>query len=234
MSTELALLSTSSPIALRSAVVLEQILAIKSTLMKRALELGRLLKEARDNQYNLTWGFARFGDWVEEASGLDMSARYAYDLIKLIEQSGRLGIPDEVLERGKISKLKTIFTLKDGEMTDDEIRALVLEAETSTLKKITAKVNEAKELEWEHRTYKFDKTAYDEVVLPAINKVIRIHGDTLSEEGGTVDISDSKAIELIAAEYNAGPESAFDDIPDGEFRDFDDLFQVGSPLGIGA
>jgi hypothetical protein len=234
MSTELALLTTSSPLELRATAVLTQILAIKSTLMKRSLELGRLLKEARDNDYHMQWGFARFGDWVEQESGLDMSARSAYYLIVVVERTAQLAVPDEELEQIKLSKLKVICSLKDGEMTDDEVRALIHDAKTKTLKKITEKVNEAKQLEWEHRSYKFDKTAYEEVVLPAINKVIRIHGDTLSEEGGTLDISDSKAIELICAEYNAGPESEFDDIPDGDFDDVFSMSQSGTASGIEA
>lgn len=234
MSTELALLTTSSPVLNRADVVLEQILSIKSTLMKRYLELGRLLREARDNDYAPQWGFVRFGDWVEQGSGLDISARSAYDLIKLIEQSERLSLSDESLERVKISKLKAIFTLKDGEMTDDEIRALVTTAETSSLKSITAEVNRAKQVEWEHRNYKFDKSGYKNNIAPAIERAKREHGDTLNDEGENAEISDSKAIEYICADYNAGPESEFDDIPDGDFDDIFTMSQDGTALGVTA
>lgn len=204
---ELALIPTSSPIALRSAEVLEAILSIKSTLMRRALELGRLLKEARDNDYANVWGFARFGDWVEESSGLDMSARSAYDLIKLIEQSQRLGIPDEELELVKISKLKAIFTLKDGEMSDDEIRSLVRSAEVKTLKDVVAEVGIAKQQEWVNRNYKFDKIAYENTVRPAIERVKREYENTIDEFGNETEISDSKAIEMMSADLLAGPEN---------------------------
>lgn len=228
--TELAIVRhSSSPISPRAEEVLDQIMNIKSTLMKRSLELGRLLKEARDNHYAQEWGFSRFDDWVEEGSGLDMSARLAYDLIKVVEQSFRLGIPDEALERVKLSKLKVIFTLKAGEMSDDDIRELVTSAELMTTKDIAASVGIAKHQEWVYRNYKFDKTAYEQVITPATERAIREYGDTLGVDEQVTDISDSKAVEIWAASFLAEPEPEYGEPIDAEFEDSfeaDSAFEV--------
>ena len=224
---ELALIPTSSPIAARADVVLEAILNIKTTLMRRALELGRLLKEARDNDYHLVWGFGRFGDWVELSSGLDMSARSAYDLIKMIEQSARLGISDAELEKVKKSKLIQIFSLTDGEMDDDSIRELVAAAETMKLEDVKEQVGIAKQQEWVNRNYKFDKTGYENVIKPTIERIKREHGSTMGDDGGEADISDSKALEICCADYAAGPEFEADAALDAEYEDvLEDTYEV--------
>jgi hypothetical protein len=220
MSTSLALSSSLESLdTARADEVHGQIMTLKSGLARHFLTLARLLKEARDNSYNLVWGFPRFDDWVEEASGLDMSARNAYYLIGVVEMGDRLCLPDSELEKVKFSKLKAIAALKDGEMSDEDKRELITAAETMTLKDISEVVAVAKQQEWVHRTYKFDKSGYDNVIAPGIERVKRVYGNTLSESGENADVSDSKAVEIAFAEYAAGPEQDEDFETFAEFED---------------
>ena len=218
------------PVSNRADIVLQQILSIKTTLMQRSLELGRLLKEARDNDYAPQWGFPRFGDWVEQESGLDMSARSAYYLISVVELGAQLCIPDAELEKVKLSKLKSIAALKDGEMTDDKKRELILHAQTMTLADVNEIVGIAKQQEWVYRNYKFDKVGYENTIGPTIDRIKREHGDTLGEDGQPGEISDSKAIEICCADYAAGPEHDNFYGLDAEFEDVFEVPEAHSPV----
>src|SRR6185437_6425653 len=115
----------------RAAEVLAKISAIKDGITETAFELGDLLSEVRKNEYHSVWGFPSFGEWLGQ-SGLDMSERTAYYLVKIVDTSKALGISRDQLKAVKMSKLKAIFTLDANEHAE-EIKALVAQGETKTL-----------------------------------------------------------------------------------------------------
>jgi hypothetical protein len=201
--TAIELVGNSSCDTPRHEVVLQQIMQLKSDIMERSLELGRLLREARDNDYHLAWGYSRFGVWVELASGLDMSERHAYDLIKVVERSEVLGIPDDVLTRVKISSLKAIMSLPDT--TDPErVRELVHEAETMRVKDVQAVVGAIKQVQWVYKHLKFSIEVDENVYCPAIERVRRLFGNTMNPDGSPAELSESRAVELIMADFLSG------------------------------
>lgn len=200
----------------RADEVLEAINSIKHNIVNGFLALGRLLGEARDNQYHVIWGYTRFDEWVESASGLDLSAREAYYLVNIVKRSAELGIPDEQLERVKISKLKAIMSLP--ETTDPEqIKGLVQEAEHMSLKNVKAVTGTLKNEDFTYHTLKFDRDTEDNVYQPAVERQRRIYGDTISSSGEPADISESKVVELWAAECLAGADAP--EPVEGEFED---------------
>lgn len=201
----------------RHEIVHLQIMQIKNDIMERSLELGRLLKEARDNNYNLPWGYARFGLWVE-SSGLDLSERQAYYLIAIVERSEQLGIPDEELKRVKLSKLKAILSLP-ADTDPDRVRELVREAETMSLKDVNAVVGALKNQEFIYKTHKFPIEVMDNIYEPAVERARRLHGNTVNEAGEVTEISDSKAVELWAVEFLNGPEEDEYPVIEAEFQD---------------
>lgn len=211
--------------SLRAHEVLQEILSIKSTIMDKSLLLGRLLREARDNRYNLDWGFSRFDDWVEEASGLDMSARHAYDLIKVVERSESLGIPDEELKQVKLSKLKTIFSLP-ADTDEGTVRELVEKAKHESLDAIREDVGKIKNLEWVYRTIKIERSVDENVYQPALERARLEFGNTMGHDGGPTDISDGRCVEMWAAEFLARPEEQDREAIDAEFEDFADYYSL--------
>ena len=202
----------------RSQEVLTRIMEIKGDLMERSLELGRLLKEARDNDYAQRWGYPRFGSWVESASGLDLSERSAYYLIRVVERTAELGIPDEVVKQVKISALKEICALPDD--TDpDRVRELINEAQTLSLKSVREVVGALKNQEWVMHHIKMSREAEDAVYQPAMERIRNEYGDTVGPDGSPEDITESRGIEMILADYIASPAEEEYEIAEGEFVD---------------
>lgn len=98
----------------RAETVTLEVRQIKSDLANRLIYLGELLSESRSNGYPEQLGFESFGAWLED-SGLDMSERQAYYLVKIVDNAKQLGIPRKSLEASKMSKLKEIFSLNPDE-----------------------------------------------------------------------------------------------------------------------
>lgn len=124
----------------RATQVTEEVRQIKSHLAKSLLYLGQLLSEARSNNYPEMLGFSSFGEWLED-SGLDMSERQAYYLIKIVDNAKALDIPSEQLEGAKMSKLKEIFAL-DPSTHGDDIKRLLTASTTMKLEDVRHSVNE--------------------------------------------------------------------------------------------
>ena len=206
----------------RAEIVLQQIKQIRDGMATGFLVLARLLKEARDNDYPQRWGYARFGQWVEEGSGLDISERTAYDLIRVVTRSEELGIPDDQLTKVKISNLKSIFSLPED--TDpDVMRELVVEAKSLPVKKVREVVGEMKNEDYVYHTLKILRETEDNLYQPALERVRREYGNTVGPEGNPEDISDSRGTEMIFADYLASPEEE-DDLPivEAEWTDVTD------------
>lgn len=178
----------------RAEEVRQRIFTIREDVMSKALELGRLLLEARDKSFNVIWGYDNFGLWVEEDSGLDMSQRAAYYLINVVQRADELGITDEQLKRVKLSKLKEIFSLKD---TDPEvIKELLARAEGSSLNDIRDDVAMVKAADggdpFTFWNMKMPITIKEEIVKPAFEKARRLYGNTMHG----ADAPDWKCLEL--------------------------------------
>lgn len=116
--------------------------SLKSKLVDNLLHLGELLSEARLNDYPQELGFDSFAEWLED-TGLDMSERQAYYLIKIVDNARSLGIPREQLQQSKMSKLKEIFAL-DPATQGEQIKQLVAASADMKLKEVRAKVAEAR------------------------------------------------------------------------------------------
>lgn len=206
------------PIYLRAEACSEQIKRLGNNLVVSSLALGRLLREFRDNHYASALGYGRFGDWVEEASGLDMSERNAYDLIAVVEKSTLFGITDEQLHAVKLSKLKSIFSLPAD--TDPEVvKGLLQEAETKPLSQVQREVGKLKGQEFVMVMLKLERETYDNTFLMAIEKARRVYGNTMGVDGELADISVSRCVEMWAAEYINGPDEEEFDVIEGEYED---------------
>lgn len=214
----------------RAEYVLARIEVIKDDLVDKSLELGRLLKEAKDDGLNLYWGFARFGDWVEEASGLDMSERHAYYLINVVEQAHALNIDDDQLRRIKFSKLKAIFALKSAD--PGVIRDLLAQAENASLKKIEEYCNDVRVADGAEAFQQFSlkiPTSMRGLKDAAFEHGRRLYGDSINGS----PIPEWKVWELaLTALLNL--ESIDDPKPDEEVveGEFEDLIEVYKDNGL--
>jgi hypothetical protein len=219
MSSHIELISP-DPTYLQAEACSNQIKRLGNSLVVSSLALGRLLKEFRDHHYASALGYPRFGDWVEEASGLDMSERNAYDLIAVVEKSAAFGITEEQLHAVKLSKLKSIFTLPAD--TDPQVvKDLLEKAETEPLAKIQQSVGQIKGQSFVMVMLKLEQETYDNTFLMAVEKARRVYGNTMGLDGGAADISVSRCVEMWAAEYLAAPEEIEydEDVAEGEFED---------------
>lgn len=218
MPTDIEVLPPLELMSSRAEEVRTEITQLKDSIMASSLKLGRLLKEARDNQYHHIWGYAQFGLWVEEASGLDMSERQCYYLIAVVERAEACGIPDEELNKVKLSKLKTIFSLPAD--TDPEtIKTLVREAETAPLDDVREVVGRIKNVDFVFKTLKMERDTYENVYSPAMDKARLEYGNSIDFKGDPKEIEDDKAIEMICATYLSGPDIEESETVDAEFED---------------
>lgn len=118
----------------RAKELTAEVKKIKSNLVNGLLYLGSLLSEARANEYPQVLGYESFGGWLDD-SGLDMSERQAYYLIKVVDNAKFLGIETKQLEASKMSKLKEIFSLDPNEF-GDKIKDLVAKSPDMKLDEI--------------------------------------------------------------------------------------------------
>lgn len=180
---------------------------ISNGLQSSVFDLAELLSEARAGKFHLKWGYGRFGDWLEKASGLDMSERTAFYLMAIIEKAKALEIPREQLKAVKMSKLKEIFTL-DTDTQADDIKQLVVAAQQDTLSIVRQKVQEVKSGHGEEPyvfvTYKLKASVKKMVVDAAFETVRKLYGDKKDANGEPYDLSDSGCLELVCADFNVG------------------------------
>lgn len=191
----------------RAFAVRDRLLTLKDSIENNFFDLCELLLEAKEGEYHLIYGFERFGDWVEQGSDLDLSARSAYYYINIGEKARELGLTREMLKQAKISKLKEIFTLEPEENGDD-MKRLVESASSSSLEEIKKEVAKAKEKSGvptaAYMTLKLDPMVKD-TVEEAIELARRNYGDTIDEYGEVKDASVSKCVELICVSYLQDP-----------------------------
>jgi hypothetical protein len=192
----------------RALIVKEQIDHIRLNLHDGLFDLAELLAEARTNSYHTVYGFQRFGEWVEQGSGLDMSERTAYYLIGIITKAKELGIPREQLKLAKMSKLKEIFSL-DPQEFGDNIKQLVASSEGKSLQEVRDEVQQIKvgsgAETFVFMTLKIPRTVKEQIVDPAFELVRKQYGDVRDKDGNILDLTDSKCLEFISVAYTQDP-----------------------------
>lgn len=207
----------------RANEVREKITSIKDNLQGDFLDLCDLLSEAHEGAYHLTWGYGNFAVWVEENSGLDISARQAFYYIAVSRVSKKLGIDKKTLKSAGMAKLKEIFSL-DAAVFEKEILQLTQSAAEGTqLEDIKAQVKALKApagspSEKPCFTIKLASTMRD-TFDQAVELARQNYGDTVDPvTGDPKDISVSTALELICVNYlqdpNNQPEAAEDNSED--------------------
>lgn len=216
-------------IVARAEQVRQRIAEIKSDLVDRSLELGHLLVEARENCFHHVWGFATFGDWVEQESGLDMGARQAAYLMQIVTKSQELGIGDEELRKVKLSKLKEIFSLKAAE--PEIIKELLVRAETETLEQIRIDVQKVKIADGAEAytvvSYRIPLTV-KENIIPLAFDAARLKYGTSNVNGEPQEISDGQCFELcLAAMLDSADHSPVEDAEFEDILEYQDAGLVG-------
>jgi hypothetical protein len=192
-------------LAARAGQVLAKILMIRDGLYNSMFELADLLSEAKKNDYHTHWGYVRFDEWVEQGSGLDISARTAFYLINIVEKANELGIPREAMSGVKISKLKSIFSL-DSTKHADSIKLLLENAESKSLEEINEEVWKIKSNgngePMAYITIKMPKSVKDDVVDLAFDMVRREIGDVVNPETGEIsEATPGRCMEFICVEW---------------------------------
>lgn len=185
----------------RAGEVLKRLGEIKEGIISNYWDLCDLLHEASEGDYHNVWGYDRFDVWVEQASGLDISARQAFYLITIKRKADLLGLTRDQLKDCKLSKLKEIFSLNVDKYKDDILD--LLQNKDLPLDEVRSKVKKLKGIEDEEMVYKTIKipTLAWETIQNALDLVRSKHGSTTNEFGEVVEIPDGRALELMSAEY---------------------------------
>ncbi len=191
-----------SPVQARAEEVRKGLLKISQSIETDFLDLCDLLREAQEKNYPALWGFNTFGDWVEVASGLEISSSTAYYYVDISKKASALGLTREQLLAVRVSKLREIFRLSIDEH-EAEIRALIEEAPGLTVKEVRNRVRSAiGQSEVMYITLKLDKEV-KETLDEALELARRNYGSVVTN-GEVRDISISKAVELIMVDYCQG------------------------------
>lgn len=197
----------------RASEVLDLMKQAKQNAIKGFFDLGELLSEARRGDYHLQLGYTNFGEFVESQDWLDMKERQAYSVIKIVDNARQLGIGRYELEATKISKLKEIFSL-DSRTQGDNIKQLVADSSSMSLEEIQERVSEYKAKDGREPVTHLNLTitrSQKEVIMEAINKARMVYGNTITDTGELVDISDGRAIELVCGSYLASADEIDDE-----------------------
>jgi hypothetical protein len=182
------------------------LLTVAENLDKNFIRLCDLLLEVQENKYFHAWGFARFSDWVERGSNLDISSRTAYSYLSIVKKANQLGISRARLNIVSISKLKEIFSL-DALIYGDEIKDLLTQAVTLKLTEVKKAVAWLKQADGEEPTV-FMTIKIEESVKKVLDEAFELarrnYGNTVTS-GDEVEISDSRCVEILALSYVQDP-----------------------------
>lgn len=191
---------------LRAEYVRQAIAESKGKLDSGFVDLAYLLLEAQEKNFHILWGYNTFGDWVEHGSGLDISARQGFNLLKIAKQSEYLGFQRDHLLKVGVSKVTEIMKLCD-KVSDSIMYDVMEQAVDMKLPEVRARVRELLAVEGEpipeYLTLKLlpeSKEVFDQ----AVELVRRQYGDTIVN-GEVVEVSVSKCVELISLAYIQDP-----------------------------
>ncbi len=190
----------------RAVVVKESLEKIKLTIEDDFIDMCFLIGEARDGEYHKVWGYERFDAWIENGSGLEISARQGYYFANIAKKAGQLGLTKEDLKAVRSSsKLKEIFSLESA--SSAEIKGLLEAAKSESLsdikKKVGAVKNPAAAAPPSFMTLKLEaevkECVDDALALARLN-----YGEAMTN-GDVKEISISKCMELICTSYLQDP-----------------------------
>lgn len=205
----------------RSSIVRKQLEGLLSTLNKSTFDLAELLFEVKSNGYYQPWGFNTFQEYV---NSLDIKARKAQYLVRIVDVMDEMGITREVYEPLGVAKLREISSLEPKEMyTDaagvqtpmgDMIVGLVDKAKDMPLEEVKQHVKTLKGLVGEDEliwlNFSAKKVVVDEVIRPALELAKANIGSVgKDDEGNSKDASDGRALEVIAIEFLNDPSNQF-------------------------
>ncbi len=182
----------------------DELQTLQSNMRDNFIDYSYLLDEFESKKYAQAIGYNSFSEFVEDQ--LDMSTSKAYYCLKIARKALTLGIAKEALRLAKSSSLIEIFSL-DETVHGEAMKNLVDQAKFASVDEIKAAVNALKEkdqLPSKYMTLKVTteaKTCIDE----AIELARKNYGDTLGDGEQPVDISVSKALELICVNYLQDP-----------------------------
>jgi hypothetical protein len=190
----------------RATAVQEQLRSLKGEINNNFFELCDLLSEAHAGAYHTLYGFSQFGDWIEQGSGLDLSARQGFYYVQIAKKARQLGLTREDLLKSGISKLKKIFSLDPLEF-GDEIKQLLAAGETESLSVIEAKVQALRKQAGKpsYKTLHIRIEADVEPIVDEAFELARRNYGSIVQDGEIDDVSDGKCLELISAEYIQDP-----------------------------
>lgn len=179
--------------------VRDQLEVEKKNFVKNFYNIAQLVTKIYNNKLYEYWGFGSFKDFVQES--LDLNLAIAYRLVSLVNGQQALEIPTEELLQIKSTNLLEIFSL-NPEKNSEEIKALLTDAKTDTTEQIKNKVRKVKGL----GTSNWIKFNLEEDALQVVNDALEKakvdYGDSVDFSTGEIkEISNSRAIELICADY---------------------------------
>lgn len=205
----------------RSSIVRKQLESLLSTLNKSTFDLAELLYEVKNNGYYQPWGFNTFQEYV---NSLDIKARKAQYLVRIVDVMDGLGVDRNAYEPLGVAKLREISSLEPNETyTDasgvqtpmaDMIVGLVDKAKDMPLEEIKQHVKTLKGLTGENEliwlNFSAKKAVVDEVIRPALELAKANIGSVgKDDEGNSKDASDGRALEVIAIEFLNDPSNQF-------------------------
>jgi hypothetical protein len=123
-----------------------RILTVEKTIKELAgqskvsmIDIAYLLMEARGGKYHLLRNCAKFEEWVDKHSNLDVGTRQAFYCLAIVTKATQMGIGREALLKPKISVLKQIFSLST-EKYEAEMKDMMKTAHKTSLDDITERV----------------------------------------------------------------------------------------------
>lgn len=191
-------------IVARAQFVQEELVKSMNNMEVGFFDMCDLLAEAKEGNYHLVWNYGNFDTWVEQGSGLKISARQAAYAVNVARQAKFLGIKRDELVAAGSSKIKQIMSL-NPELHQHEMIKLIESADKIPYGDMADKVKSLKDggnmndAPNKYITLKLDpdvKEIFDE----AVELARKIYGDTITN-GHVHDISISKALELICIAY---------------------------------
>jgi hypothetical protein len=206
----------------RSAKVRATLEVLVKNISKSTLDIAELLQEVKSRGYYHGWGYNTFTEYVSE---LDVKARKAQYLVRIVDVMNDVEIPRATYEPLGLSKLREITSLnhesdyvdpKDpnqitpmSELIVDLVnrgRDMSLDEVKDTVRTLKGLVGE-NEIVW--MNFGITKAAKEKTIVPALELMKQHIGSVgYDDEGMAVDSSDGKALEYICAEYINDPNNS--------------------------
>lgn len=212
---ELTITDTALHLNYRPQEIKQRLEQIKTSLVQNCLELGRLLNEIQEDFIYRDWGYETFTEWLEQGSDLGVSHRESRYFQSIARRAAELQIPDDQLEKVKLSKLKEVMAF---DVPAEHVKGLLEAAQSAPLAEVKEQVKKARGYGWNYRSIKLEDEALEKVYEPALERMRRRHGG-YTVDGEPVDLSDSQCILYMCAEILAAPEEYQVDAVDSEFED---------------